>query len=60
MADDLKDRGAPDRSRVNDEDYEVRHWTAKWGITKDQLVEAIQRAGVSTQAGARELGKSHP
>jgi Protein of unknown function (DUF3606) len=61
MADDLKDRGARDRSRVNvHEDYEVRYWTEKWGVTKDQLVEAVQRAGASVQAVARELGKSHP
>ena len=61
MADDLKDRGARDRSRVNvHEDYEVRYWTEKWGVTKDQLVEAVQRAGVSVQAVAREFGKSNP
>jgi hypothetical protein len=61
MADGLKDRGARDRSRVNvHEDYEVRYWTEKWGVTKDQLVEAVERAGVSVQAVARELGKSHP
>jgi Protein of unknown function (DUF3606) len=59
MADDLKNRGAQDRSRVNvHEDYEVRYWTGKWGVTKEQLVEAVQRAGVSAQAVARELGKS--
>ena len=51
MADDLNDRGARDRSRVNvHEDYEVRYWTEKWGVTKGQLVQAV----------ARELGKSHP
>jgi hypothetical protein len=59
MADDLKNRGAQDRSRVNvHEDCEVRYWTGKWGVTKEQLVEAVQRAGVSAQAVARELGKS--
>jgi len=57
MADDLKDRGARDRSRVNvHEDYEVRYWTEKWGVTEGQLAEA----GVSVQAVARQLGKSHP
>ena len=59
MADDLKDRGARDRSRVNvHEDYEVRYWTEKWDVSKAQLVEAVQRAGVSVQAVARELGKT--
>jgi hypothetical protein len=61
MADDLKNRGAQDRSRVNvHEDHEVRYWTEKWGVTKDQLTKAVERAGVSAQAVARELGKSHP
>jgi len=61
MADDLKDRGAQDRSRVNvHEDYEVRYWTEKWGVTKEQLVEAVRQAGVSAQAVAHALGRSHP
>jgi hypothetical protein len=35
MADDLKDRGAQDRSRVNvNEDHEVCYWTQKWGVSK--------------------------
>jgi hypothetical protein len=59
MADDLKDRGARDPSRVNlHEDYEVRYWIEKSGVTKDGLVEAVRRAGVSAQAVARELGNS--
>ena len=40
------------------EDYEVRYWTEKWDVSKAQLVEAVQRAGVSVQAVARELGKT--
>jgi hypothetical protein len=59
MADDLKNRGAQDRSRVNiHEDYEVRYWTKKWGVTREQLVEAVQKAGVSAEAVARQLGKA--
>jgi Protein of unknown function (DUF3606) len=59
MADDLKDRGSRDRSRVNvHADYEVRYWTEKWDVTRDQLVEAVQQAGVSAKAVARQLGKS--
>lgn len=59
MADDLKNRGAQDRSRVNvHEDHEVRYWTKKWGVTREQLVEAVQKAGVSSEAVARQLGKA--
>jgi hypothetical protein len=59
MADDLKNRGAQDRSRVNIyEEHEVRYWTEKWSITKDQLVAAVSNAGVSVDAVAKELGKA--
>ena len=58
MTDDLKDRGAQDRSRVNvNEDHEVRYWTQKWGVSKEQLTAAVQKVGVSVNAVARELGK---
>jgi hypothetical protein len=59
MADDLKNRGAQDRARVNiHEDHEVRYWTEKWGVTKEQLVAAVGKAGVSVDAVAKELGKA--
>jgi hypothetical protein len=40
------------------EDHEVRYWTEKWGITKQQLADAVKKAGVSADAVARELGKA--
>ena len=59
MADDLKNRGAQDRSRVNiHEDYEVQYWIKKWGVSKEQLAAAVQKAGVSADAVARQLGKA--
>jgi hypothetical protein len=59
MVDDLKNRGAQDRLRVNvHEDYEVRYWTEKWGVTQEQLVKAVLKAGVSAEAVARQLGKA--
>lgn len=59
MIDDLSEQ-ARDRSRVNvHEDYEVRRGTQKWGVTKERLVQAVQKAGVSADAVARELGKPH-
>ena len=58
MADDLKDRGAQDRARVNvNEDHEVRDWTKKWGVTKEQLMAAVRQVGVSVAAVAKQLGK---
>jgi hypothetical protein len=59
MADDLKNRGAQDRARVNvHEAHEVAYWTKKWGISKEQLAAAVEKAGVSADAVARELGKA--
>ena len=59
MVDDLRDRGPGDRRRVNiHEDYEVRYWTEKWGVSKERLAEAVRKAGVSAAAVARELGKT--
>ena len=59
MADDLKSRGAQDRARVNvNEDHEVRYWTQKWGVSKEQLAAAVKKVGVSVDAVAQELGKA--
>ena len=59
MADDLKNRGAQDRARVNvNEDHEVRSWTQKWGVSKEQLAAAVKKVGVSVDAVAQELGKA--
>jgi hypothetical protein len=44
--------------RVNvHEDHEVRYWTEKCGVTKQQLADAVKKVGVSIDAVARELGK---
>jgi Protein of unknown function (DUF3606) len=60
MTDDLKNRGPADRSRVNiHEDYEVRYWTEKWGVSETQLVAAVIKAGVSANAVAQALGKKN-
>jgi hypothetical protein len=56
MADDLKNKGTQDRSRINThEDYEVRYWSTKFGVTADQLKAAVQKVGNSAQAVEKEL-----
>jgi hypothetical protein len=58
MADDRTNRGPADRQRVNvNEDYEVRYWTGKWGVSADQLKAAVRKVGVMAADVARELGK---
>lgn len=59
MADDKTNRGPQDRSRINlQEDYEVRYWTDKLGISKSQLEEAVREVGSSAKAVEEELRKS--
>jgi hypothetical protein len=46
MADDKNIRGPQDRTRINlSEDYEVRYWSQKFGITKELLSEAVAAVG---------------
>lgn len=59
MADDKTNRGEPDRSRINlNEEYEVRYWTEKFGVTKEQLAVAIAKVGNSPDAVRQILGKA--
>jgi hypothetical protein len=46
MADDKNKSGGQDRKRINtNEDYEVRDWSQKFGVTPDQLREAVKQVG---------------
>jgi hypothetical protein len=46
MADNLQQRGGRDRQRIDvNEDYELRDWSKKFGVTKEQLKEAVQAVG---------------
>lgn len=56
MADDKTNRGSQDRSRISlSEDYEVRYWTDKFGISKAELEEAVREVGSSAEAVEKEL-----
>jgi len=58
MSDDLNNRGPRDASRINlQEEHEVRYWTKKFGVTREQLEAAVRTAGRSADAVRRELGK---
>jgi hypothetical protein len=46
MSDDLNKKGFQDRSRINmSEPHEVAYWTDKFGVTKEELQNAIERTG---------------
>jgi hypothetical protein len=51
MADDLNNRGAQDRARINlNEPHEVEYWTEALGCTEQQLRDAVAAVGVSAEA----------
>ncbi|KRC69342.1 hypothetical protein ASE30_18580 [Achromobacter sp. Root83] len=58
MSDDLKNRGAQDRSRINvNEAHELRYWTNELGVSDEQLRKAVQAVGVSATAVREHLKK---
>jgi len=59
MTDDPNIRGGQDRSRINaDQDHELAYWAQKWGVSRDELKEAVQKAGPMAKDVAVQLGKS--
>jgi len=56
--DDLKNKGAADRNRINlQEPWEVDHWTWLLGVSKDELQKVIKKVGNSADAVRKELGR---
>ena len=57
MSDDKSKPGGQDRDRISlSEDYEVRDWAAKFGVTEAALRTAVQRVGDRAEDVQRELG----
>jgi hypothetical protein len=56
---DNKTQTAPqDAKRINvNEDYELRYWSEKYGVSPERLRTAVQRVGVMAVDVERELGK---
>ena len=46
MPDNLQNRGGSDRRRIDvHQDHELRDWSKKFGVNKEQLKEAVQAVG---------------
>ncbi|KQS54459.1 hypothetical protein ASG17_12615 [Brevundimonas sp. Leaf363] len=57
MSDDKSKTGGQDRDRISlSEDYEVRDWAAKFGVTEDALRRAVERVGDRAEDVRKELG----
>jgi Protein of unknown function (DUF3606) len=60
MADD-KTKTAQDGRRIDvHQDYELRYWSGKFGVSEDQIKAAVQKVGTMADDVARELGKIMP
>jgi hypothetical protein len=56
MADNLKQTGKPDDARINvDQDHELRYWSEKLGVSRDELKRAVQTAGPMVKDVQRRL-----
>jgi hypothetical protein len=59
MADDKTQRGGQDRKRIDvSQDYELRDWAKKFGVTPDELKEAVRAVGDSADAVQEHLASA--
>jgi hypothetical protein len=58
MADDKAKTDYRDRDRINvHEEYELRYWAKKLGVTPEKLTETVERVGVMVTNVRQALGK---
>jgi hypothetical protein len=58
MADDKAKTDYRDRDRINvHEEYELRDWAKKLGVTPEKLTETVERVGVMVTNVRQALGK---
>jgi len=56
MSDDKMKRGPQDGQRINmNEDYEVRYWTKKLGVSEEELQRAVDAVGPMADAVQKRL-----
>jgi hypothetical protein len=56
MSDNKELRAPQDASRIAlQEEYEVRYWSDKFGVTHEQLKEAVEAVGHSASAVEKHL-----
>jgi hypothetical protein len=64
MADNPNLRTGQDRKRVNvHQEHEVRWWTQKWGVSREELEKAVQAVGTSVskvEEFLRQQGSAKP
>lgn len=58
MSDNTKNVGTPDRKLISmKEEHEVRYWTQAFGVSKEQLQQAVDTVGNSAAKVREHFGK---
>jgi len=58
MSDNLDERGAQDRARINlNEEWEVAYWTRELGLSKEELERVVKAAGDRVTQVRQHLGR---
>lgn len=58
MSDDLNNRGAADRNRINvHESHEVKYWTQELGVSEARLKDLVYTHGPMVKDIRKALGK---
>jgi len=61
MADDKSKIGGQDRTRVHsNEDYELRNWAKKFGVSVDQVKAAVKAVGSNAKDVEAHLKQDQP
>jgi len=56
MSDDKSKSGGQDRQRINvNQDYELRDWSKKFGVSPEELKRAVAKVGDRATDVEREL-----
>jgi len=59
MPEDKRNPGRPDRDRIDgNEDNELRDWSKKFGVSKEELAAAVKRVGPIAKDVEAELKKA--
>lgn len=58
MSDNLKIKQPQDPTKINThEEWELEYWSNKWGVTKEQIKQAVNIVGNGTEKVRQHLGK---
>ena len=60
MSDNLQQRGGQDRRRIDvNESYELRDWSRKFGVSPEELRDAVRAVGNEAEKVEAYLKRSH-